>query len=109
MKTVIIGSHNPVKAAVTKKAFELVFPTESFTYITCKAESGVPAQPFGIEETREGACNRSNHCKELHPEGDYFVGLEGGLEILTDEHWVSGWMYIQDTTGRIGYGRTGAF
>jgi non-canonical (house-cleaning) NTP pyrophosphatase len=42
MKKVVVGSANPVKLETTKEAFALVFPHETFEYITHSAPSGVP-------------------------------------------------------------------
>lgn len=109
MKTVIVGSENPIKLATTKQAFAATFPNEQFEYITFAAASNVSAQPFGVAETKLGALNRANHCRTQYPQADFFVGLEGGLEEIDTEFWTSAWMCIQDATGKCGYGRTGAF
>jgi inosine/xanthosine triphosphatase len=109
MTKVIIGSHNPVKVEVVKDAFVRVFPEVECEFEMCKAASGVADQPFGIEETRLGAANRVAACREIFPEDDYFVGLEGGIEVIGEEFWVSGWMCVENKAGKQGFGRTGAF
>ena len=109
MKTIIVGSENPIKLATTKEAFAIVFPEETFEYVTFAATSDVPDQPMGIMETKQGAMNRASHCRTEYPDADFFVGLEGGLEEIEGEFWTSAWMCVQDTTGKCGYGRTGAF
>lgn len=109
MKTVIIGSENPVKVETAKEAFTEVFPDEEFQFIPFLASSGVSEQPFGLEETMQGAINRSDACKVGHPEGDFFIGLEGGVEYMEEELWAFAWITVQDTQGRYGHGRTGSF
>lgn len=109
MKKIIIGSHNPVKVAVVKEVFAKVFPGMTCEFLLHKAESGVVDQPFGIAETRLGAANRAGACHEAFPDADYFVGLEGGIEIIDEEYWVSAWMCVQDQTGKQGFGRSSAF
>jgi inosine/xanthosine triphosphatase len=109
MKKVVIGSHNPVKVAVVKEAFAKVFPDMECDFVMHKAPSGVSDQPFGIQETRTGAQNRAASCAAAFPDADYCVGLEGGIEIIEDEYWVSAWMCVQDKAGRCGFGRTSAF
>ena len=109
MKTIIVGSENPIKLATTKEAFAIVFPEETFEYVTFAATSDVPDQPMGIAETKQGAMNRASHCRTEYPDADFFVGLEGGLEEIEGEFWTSAWMCVQDTTGKCGYGRTSAF
>lgn len=86
-----------------------VFPEEEIEFVTCKAESGVADQPYGIAETKEGAFNRTESARKLEPRGDYFVGLEGGIEVIDDEYWVTAWMCVQNREGRAGYGRTSSY
>ncbi|MFM2340148.1 MAG: hypothetical protein RLZZ360_784, partial [Candidatus Parcubacteria bacterium] len=56
-----------------------------------------------------GATNRAKACKDAFPEGDYFVGLEGGLELIEDMYWESAWMCVMDKSGTCGFGRTSAY
>lgn len=109
MKKVIVGSHNPVKLATTKEAFELLFPEEAFAFETFAAPSGVPDQPFGQAETKQGAINRAEACRAAHPEADHWVGLEGGLEKIDGAYWVFAWMCVLGSDDTIGLGRTGSF
>lgn len=109
MKKVIIGSNNPIKFETTKEAFTQSFPDEEFEFITFPALSGVPDQPMGQMETRQGATNRAEACKAEYLEADFFVGLEGGLEKIEGEYWAFAWMCVLDNSGATGFGRTGSF
>lgn len=109
MQTIIIGSKNPVKAAVVENAFKKAFPEESFEFIVHSAPSGVSDQPIGWEETKQGAHNRAQACAEAFPEADFSTGLEGGIEILDDDYWVTAWMCIRSKSGKESFGRTGSF
>jgi len=109
MKIVIVGSLNPIKLEVTKRAFTERFPDEDFAFKTHNATSGVNDQPIGADETRTGAKNRAEACHIVYPNADYCVGLEGGLEIIDSDFWVSAWMCIVNRSGVVGFGRTGAF
>lgn len=106
---IITGSTNPVKIAVVEEVFTDAFPNEVCTFSSFAAPSGVSDQPIGIAETKQGAYNRAQACHEQHPEADYWVGLEGGIEVIDDEYWTSAWMSVIDATGVVGYGRTSAF
>lgn len=106
---VVVGSKNPVKLKATEAAFALAFPEQTFEFIACDAPSQVADQPMDIAETKTGAYNRCQSCRKNQPIADYWVGLEGGLEIIDGGYWVSAWMCVQDKTGRLGYGRTSAF
>ncbi len=108
MKTVVVGSHNPVKVEAVREAFAHVFPDDEFIFIPCSAASGVPDQPFGSEETKRGARNRAEDCR-LKNEGDFFVGLEGGIEEEGEEYWAAAWMCMIDREGTYGYGKTSSF
>lgn len=94
MKKVIIASKNPVKINATKKAFELVFPTEKFEFIGRKVPSFVADQPMSDEETLEGAINRAENAKLAIKDAHFWVGIEGGIETNGVEMDAFGWMII---------------
>lgn len=95
MKTVIVGSQNPVKLASAQEAFAQVFPDETFEFITHSAPSGVSEQPMSSEETYTGACNRLDACQEAYPDAAYYVGLEGGVQEHEGDLYTSGWMVVR--------------
>ncbi len=109
VKKVVVGSKNPVKLETTKQAFAEVFKDEEFEFFSYDSVSSVSAQPFGTEETKLGARNRAQNCLSEFPEADYFVGHEGGIEIIDNEYWSSAWMCVMNKDGKIGYGRAPAF
>ncbi len=109
MRKVVVGSKNPVKLKTTKEAFELVFPNEQFDFVSFTSESDVPDQPFGTEETKLGAYNRAMYCKNNYESGDFFVGHEGGIEIIDNEYWATAWMCVVNEKEKVGYGRASAF
>ncbi len=80
MKTVIIASTNKVKIDAARIAFTSMFPGQEFTFIGCAAQSNVPEQPMGSDETLRGAQNRIAHARALHTSADYWIAFEGGVE-----------------------------
>lgn len=73
---------------------------------------------MGNEETLRGARGRVQHCRELAPDADFFVGLEGGCERVDEangsrpgRHELScyAWIVVEDRAGRQGRGKTGVF
>ena len=74
-----------------------------------EVESGVPAQPFGSEETLRGAMNRAQAARTLHPEADFAVGIEGGVEVLGHDLLAMAWVVIIDRAGKTGKARSGSF
>ena len=93
MKKVIIASKNPVKINATKKAFEDVF-TNRFEFEGVSADSLVSDQPKSDKETLEGATNRLKNIQHL--EADYFVSIEGGVDLLDESYEVFAWIVISD-------------
>lgn len=77
---VIVGSKNPVKINCTLLAFQKVFPRDSIIVEGISVPSGVADQPMSDQETHQGAVNRTKKAKEDHPDAQYWVGIEGGIE-----------------------------
>jgi inosine/xanthosine triphosphatase len=107
-KIVVIASENPVKVAVAKKAFALVFPDKTFTFVPVRSVSGVPDQPYGAE-TRQGARNRLAYIQELHPEADYWVSQEGGVFVEGERLYNRVFILIADREGYVGESSTARF
>ncbi len=94
-KKVYIGSENPVKIACTRIGFHEVFEdTSDFEFIGKSVPSGVSDQPMTNEETLLGAKNRAGSLKKLFPEGDFYVGIEGGIQTRDEEMEAFAWIVI---------------
>ena len=107
---VAVGSTNPCKIEADRKAFCQIFSSDEINIeiSSHSVPSGVADQPFGDEETREGAMNRAlaaynAACSQARC--DFGVGLEGGLEKTAyvdkndaktkkEELWCMAWMAI---------------
>ncbi|KAK1736637.1 inosine/xanthosine triphosphatase [Skeletonema marinoi] len=120
---VAVGSGNPCKIEAVRRAFDQIFSSDDVKIVISShsVPSGVADQPFGDEETRQGAKNRalaaynaacseakeSNHLEDMP---DFAVGLEGGLEKVVHEEdeelWCMAWMAISLSWG---YAKTGSF
>ena len=105
---VAVGTKNPCKIDAVKKAFKATFPPDyeivTFPY---SVPSGVPDQPFGDSETKQGAMNRARGAyaeAAKHSNAvDFSVGLEGGIEIIKnnegkDDLWCMASMCIIGNT-----------
>lgn len=87
--TLLIATTSEEKTKGIRDAFLQYFPEEKYEIkiYSCKAESGVPDQPFG-NDTYQGAYNRINnirkkHEKMLEEQGiniDYYVSCEAGID-----------------------------
>jgi len=96
MKKVIIASLNPAKISAVQSAFEAVFPSQIFDYQGVSVPSEVADQPMSNEETKAGALNRVKNAKQEIKNGDFYVGLEAGIE----DSVTFAWMIIESQTHR---------
>ena len=106
---VIIASKNPVKINATKEAFFKVFPKETFNFEGISVLSGVNDQPMSSMEAQTGAISRANNAIQENTDGDFFVGLEGGVEDRNGNMYSFAWIAVRNKDGKIGVGKTGEF
>ncbi|HXJ07239.1 MAG TPA: inosine/xanthosine triphosphatase [Candidatus Acidoferrum sp.] len=120
MKKIIVAvgsTRKPKLRAVTEalNAFApKLVPDGDFEVVGVEVESGVSSTPSSSEELMRGARQRAEALAQLARETRkswrYFVGLEGGLEVLQDDRsrrvFLESWAYVTDGT-RGFYGRSG--
>jgi inosine/xanthosine triphosphatase len=100
---VIVGSTNPVKVSAARKVFTRVDPHVEI--VSVEVESGVSIQPWGDEETQQGAENRARAA--VSRDADFGIGFEGGV---IDTHlglMTCAWCAVVDRSGRCGLGGGG--
>ena len=115
---VAVGSTRKPKLRAVAEALEAfaarLVPGAGFEVVGVEVDSGVSHTPSSSEELMRGARQRAEQlvslaCKESRP-WRYFVGLEGGLEVLQDDRsrrvLLESWAYVSDGT-RGFYGRSG--
>lgn len=78
-----------------------VYPRAIFSAVTVL--SGVPDQPWGDDQTRQGAFNRAKNAL-LHTAAELGVGLEGGVVETPVGLMTCAWCAIVDRAGKVGYG-----
>ncbi len=105
---VIIGSKNPEKLQSTDVAFQLIFGNRPIVQ-SINVDSGVGTQPFGDDETYTGAYNRAFNAKNAYPEADFWVGIEGGVEVIKEGMASFAWVFIVDKHGNQGKAKTATF
>ncbi|MDJ0758385.1 MAG: inosine/xanthosine triphosphatase [Woeseiaceae bacterium] len=103
---VIVASENPVKVAATRDAFTTLFPEEDIEIIALNVASGVADQPVSDAETRQGAANRAGNARTELPDADFWVGLEGGIEVIDDQLTAFAWMHVCGRNGFASQART---
>lgn len=108
MKKVVVSSLNPVKTEAVKNGFERVFPGDRFEIVNISVESGVSDQPMTDAEARIGASNRAAKARDGVPQGDFWVGVEGGCDYLGNDMVAFAWIVVLDKD-RQGLARTALF
>nr|WP_319553684.1 inosine/xanthosine triphosphatase [uncultured Vibrio sp.] len=93
---VVIASLNPAKINAVKSAFQSAFPNLAFEFEGVSVPSEVADQPMSNEETYKGALNRVKNAKVEALGGDFYVGLEAGIE----GNVTFAWMVIESQTHR---------
>ena len=115
---IAVGSQNPVKVEAALQGFQAMFPDRSFRAKGFATPSGVSDQPMSCEETFQGAHNRATRLKTLAPKADYWVGIEGGIEVIPtpasmthsqDIMFANAWIVILTSAGQQAAGRSGSF
>ncbi len=107
---IVIASKSPVKEAAVHNGVKALFPKQECIFECVNANSGVSAQPQNYDEMIAGAIGRIGHSKELIPDADIWIALEGGIEKIDGNFYCSGWVIAENKTGdRCGRGRTFSF
>ena len=91
---IVVASRNPVKVDATRLAFNELFPEASIEVASVDVESGVHDQPTSDEETRRGARTRAINASQAEPGADFWVGMEGGIEVIDDQLMAFAWMVV---------------
>ncbi len=118
-KTIIaVGSTRKPKLNAVSEALKTfastLDPGAQFEVVGLEVESGVSHTPASSRELMRGARQRAEalieHAREKGAEWKYFVGLEGGLDVLEENGnrrvFLESWAYVSD--GRRGhFGRSG--
>jgi inosine/xanthosine triphosphatase len=103
IRHVAVGSLNPVKIGAARAVVLRLAPravVEGYA-----AESGVPDQPWGDEETIRGALGRARAALAGRPESDWGIGIEGGVVSEPDGGVrTCAWAAIVGRDGRQGVG-----
>jgi inosine/xanthosine triphosphatase len=108
MTTLVIASTNPVKVQAAVNGFRRLFPDAEVNAITVSVPSEVAHQPLSDEETLRGALNRSRNARRVHPAADYWIGIEGGVQVRENELVSFSWIVVQSAT-LAGKARSGTF
>ncbi|UTB34127.1 MAG: inosine/xanthosine triphosphatase [Methanobacterium sp. ERen5] len=85
----VVGSKNPVKVNATRNVLKRIY--NDVTVSSLNVDSEIPDQPFGMDQTVNGAVNRAKNA--FSNEFDLSVGIESGL--IEVHHTLTGYIDIQ--------------
>src|SRR5271156_1787188 len=117
---VAVGSKRRPKVEAVRDALSVLGPAlddkAQFDLAAIDVPSGVRHTPLSRGEIMAGARERAEGririAREKSEPWKYFVGLEGGIEIVHERgaRWVflENWAYVADATGRGSFGQSGA-
>jgi inosine/xanthosine triphosphatase len=103
---VVVASKNPVKITASREAFATVFPDESIDVSSISVDSGVGDQPQSDAKTRKGARARVMNACVSAPAADFWVGLEGGVEVVDEQLMAFAWMAVKGRLGGVSEARS---
>lgn len=95
MKHIVVASTNPTKLKATENAFKRAYPNEKFKIAGVSVPSSVSHQPMSDDETIVGAYSRSMSVEKVVPQADFWVGIEGGVEIVKDGMLCMAWVVVR--------------
>lgn len=105
---IIVASLNPVKIRATLLGFQRMFPGLPIDIQGISVPSGVSHQPTSDDETFQGAATRAQQAARLDPQSDFWVGIEGGIQIVEKEISSFAWVVVC-SKNQSGKGRTSTF
>jgi len=101
-RRIAVGSKNPVKLAAARAVVTRL--VSNITVEAIDVSSGVPDQPFGDDQTIQGALARAAAAREKL-DADFGIGLEGGVVEMPDGTMrTCAWAAVVSRSGRHGVG-----
>jgi inosine/xanthosine triphosphatase len=117
---IAVGSTRRPKLNAVREALDLIGPSldvaAQFEIAGVEVPSGVRHTPLSREDIMRGARQRAEAllqiAREKKEHWKYFVGLEGGLDVVNEngvrQVFLESWAYVSDSSGRGAFGQSGA-
>lgn len=103
---VVVASTNPVKTAAAREAFRSQFPGVTLEIQSVDVDSGAGDQPDSDDKTRQGAKTRALQASNTIADADFWIGLEGGIEVLDNQLMAFAWMAVLGRSGAMSEARS---
>jgi non-canonical (house-cleaning) NTP pyrophosphatase len=116
---VVVGSKRRPKVEALREGLDLFAAAldarAQFEVVAEEIAGGVRDTPLSREEMMEGARRRAEalvtRAREQRKSWRYFVGLEGGVDVMTEGErrlvFLQNWAYVTDSAGCGFYGQSG--
>ena len=95
-----------MKIAAAREAFASVYPGCMLEVTGIDVDSGVGDQPDSDAKTRDGARARAMQAHAAEPEADFWVGLEGGVDVFDAQLMAFAWMAVLGRKGDVSEARS---
>jgi inosine/xanthosine triphosphatase len=116
---IAVGSNRQPKLEAVREALRtlgpLLRPNAQFEITGFEVATGVRHTPLSRSELMAGArgrCEALMHVKSAGTRPTYYVGLEGGLDVIHENGrrlaFLESWAYVTDAKGQGFYGQSGA-
>jgi inosine/xanthosine triphosphatase len=99
----IAGTRNPAKLNAIRQGVAGWYPDAEVAGVD--VPSGVAAQPWGDDETRQGARNRAVAALAA-ADADFGIGLEGGVVEVGGTVYACAWCAVAAPDGRVSFAGT---
>jgi len=103
---IVVASKNPVKVGAVREAFAALFPDHVLDVIGIDVDSGAGDQPDTDASTRRGARTRALRAQDASPDADFWIGLEGGVEVVDGQLMAFAWMAVKGRRGDVSEARS---
>lgn len=108
MKKIVITSVNPVKLSALKKVASSLYPNETFEFVSLSLEKDGP-EPIGRTNILKQIQDALDAGKTEIQNADYYVCIEGGMEIFDGEMHETAYAVVESTTGGKGVSSCASF
>lgn len=103
---IVVASKNPVKLRATREAFAAIFPDHALDVTGIEVDSGAGEQPDSDARTRRGARTRAQRAQDAEPDADFWIGLEGGVDVVDNQLMAFAWMAVKGRRGDVSEARS---
>lgn len=103
---IVVASRNPVKIAAAGAALQALQPDATIDIEGISVPSGVSDQPVSDGETRHGARTRAMNAFAANADADYWIGLEGGIEVIGERLMAFAWIAVRNRAGEVSDARS---